>query len=49
MQNALAALAPDIVETILNGATPSGLSLRKLNRNLPALWLEQRQTVGIQS
>ena len=45
----LAALAPDIVETILDGAAPSGLSLRRLNRDLPALWSEQCQAVGIQT
>jgi hypothetical protein len=38
----LATLAPDIVEAILDGREPSGLSLRKLTGNLPLLWDEQR-------
>jgi len=42
----LATLAPDIVEAILNGREPSGLSLRKLTGNLPLLWEEQRTLFG---
>lgn len=42
----LATLAPDIVEAILDGREPSGLSLRKLTGNLPQLWDEQRKLFG---
>jgi hypothetical protein len=34
-------LAPDIVEAILRGDEPSGLSFRKLGK-IPVLWIEQR-------
>ncbi len=43
----LTALAPDIVEAILGGQEPDGLSLRQLRRDLPVLWEEQRQQVGL--
>ena len=36
-------LAPDIVEAILGGREPSGLSLAKLTQTLPILWHEQRE------
>jgi len=39
-------LAPDIVEAILVGREPSGLSLAKLTQTLPVLWDEQRQRLG---
>jgi len=39
----LATLAPEIVETALNGNEPSGLSVRKLlNGRIPVRWDEQR-------
>jgi hypothetical protein len=38
----LAALAPDIVEAILNGYEPDGLSINRLAKPLPAAWNEQR-------
>jgi hypothetical protein len=38
----LTLLAPDIIESILNGADPDGLSLEKLYR-MPVGWEEQRQ------
>jgi len=38
----LSLLAPDIVETVLDGAEPSGLSLKKLFR-APMEWEAQRQ------
>jgi hypothetical protein len=44
----LATLAPDIVEAILDGREPSGLSLRKLTGNLPLLWDEQRKRFGFE-
>jgi hypothetical protein len=39
----LAVLAPDVVEAIVKGNEPSGLSLGKLHRNLPLRWDEQRR------
>ena len=42
----LATLAPDIVEAIIDGTEPSGLSLRKLSKNIPLLWDEQRRLFG---
>jgi len=46
----LTSLAPDIIEAILRGDEPArrsgaktGLSLRKLQKNLPARWDEQRK------
>lgn len=45
----LATLAPDIIETILAGNEPSGLSLAKLNKNLPMGWDQQRKALGFNS
>lgn len=42
----LASLAPDIVEAILRGTEPSGLSLERLAKALPVLWEEQRKALG---
>ena len=42
----LALLAPDIVEAVVQGDEPSGLSLDKLVKTLPLLWAEQRQRLG---
>jgi len=39
-------LAPDIVEAILAGREPSGLSLANLTQTLPVLWDEQRELFG---
>jgi hypothetical protein len=39
-------LAPDIVQTILDGREPSGLSLIKLSEPLPMTWAEQRARLG---
>ena len=44
-QMKLSLLAPDIVEAILIGREPSGLSLDKLY-DLPPAWEEQRQVLG---
>jgi hypothetical protein len=41
----LTLLAPDIIEAIMQGDEPDGLSLAKLV-NLPASWPEQRQRSG---
>jgi len=38
----LTLLAPDIIEAILIGKEPSGLSLTQLTNQLPVLWDEQR-------
>jgi len=38
----LTLLAPDIIEAILIGEEPSGLSLTKLTKQLPVVWDEQR-------
>jgi hypothetical protein len=38
----LALLAPDIVEGILAGRTDQALMLERLERPLPASWMEQR-------
>ncbi len=42
----LTLLAPDIIEAILRGTEPSGLSLAKLTGRIPLLWTEQRQKFG---
>jgi hypothetical protein len=41
----LALLAPDIVEAILVGRTDQALMLEKLERLLPASWVEQREAL----
>ena len=42
----LTTLAPDIIEAILNGEEPSGLSLAKLIRTFPMDWERQRALFG---
>jgi hypothetical protein len=42
----LACLAPDIVEAIVRGQEPSGLSLKKLVKGMPMGWAEQRRLAG---
>ena len=42
----LALLAPDIVEAIVEGREPSGMSLEKLVRGMPMVWAEQRELLG---
>ena len=43
----LTLLAPDIIEAILAGREPSGLSINKLTkRQIPVLWDEQREMLG---
>ncbi|MFT5043008.1 MAG: hypothetical protein ACI8TX_004005 [Hyphomicrobiaceae bacterium] len=37
----LTSLAPEIVERILDGDEPEGISLAKLRNDLPVLWAEQ--------
>jgi hypothetical protein len=43
----LSAVASDIVEAIINGEEPDGLSLAKLTRNFPEDWREQRRFFGV--
>ena len=45
----LTTLAPDIIEAILNGEEPTGLSLAKLTRTFPVDWEEQRTMFGFTS
>ena len=42
----LAFLAPDIVEAILHGEQPAGLTLTKMLPTLPLSWVEQRRSLG---
>ena len=42
----LAGLAPDLVETILDGAAPSALTLDMLMRDLPLDWAAQRRKLS---
>jgi hypothetical protein len=39
-------LAPDIVEALINGEEPNGLSLAKLTQTFPEDWTEQRRQFG---
>ena len=39
-------LAPDIVEAIVNGAEPDGLSIAQIIKNIPEDWNEQRRLFG---
>jgi site-specific DNA recombinase len=39
-------LAPDIVEGILAGRQPSSLTFKKLTREVPSSWIEQRRQLG---
>ena len=43
----LAGLAPDVVESILDGEEPEGLSLEKLRSDIPLLWEKQRKSLGV--
>ncbi len=45
----LTTLAPDIIEAILNGEEPSGLSLARLVRTFPLDWKRQRVLFGFTS
>jgi len=42
----LTSLAPDLVEAIIDGQEPDGLSLRSLRRDLPLAWDEQRSMLA---
>jgi len=43
----LASLAPDIVEAVLKGDEPSGLSLKTMRGEIPMNWVEQRDALGM--
>ena len=43
----LTLLAPDIIQTILQGTEPSGFSLEKLTKAFPEEWEEQRRHLGM--
>jgi len=47
LRRPLISLAPDIIEAILRGDEPDGLSLEKLRWNLPVRWDEQREMYGV--
>ncbi|MHB0999282.1 MAG: hypothetical protein ACYC27_08545 [Armatimonadota bacterium] len=40
-------LAPDIIDAILDGSEPSGLSINKLINAIPADWENQRKKYGV--
>ena len=42
----LTLLAPDIVETIVDGQEPSGVSLERLVKRMPMVWAEQKERLG---
>nr|WP_246399588.1 hypothetical protein [Amaricoccus macauensis] len=42
----LTQLAPDLVESILDGSQPSGLKLEALRSTLPMAWSEQRTVLS---
>jgi hypothetical protein len=42
----LALLAPDIIETVLEGRSSQALMLERLERPLPAAWEEQRHLIS---
>jgi len=42
----LTSLAPDIIEAILRGDEPDGLSLEKLRKDLPVKWDAQMKVCG---
>jgi len=43
----LAGMAPDIIQVILQGREPSGMSLQTLTRDLPVQWGQQRTALGL--
>ncbi|MHB9036315.1 MAG: hypothetical protein ACYC64_06585 [Armatimonadota bacterium] len=45
----LTLLAPDIIEAILDGNEPEGLSMRVLSQPISLDWREQRALLGLQS
>lgn len=45
----LTTLAPEIVEALINGEEPDGLSLARLTRSFPEEWSEQRIMFGFEA
>jgi hypothetical protein len=45
----LTLLAPEVVESILNGRLPSGVQLDDLMKRFPVAWSAQQETFGFQS
>ena len=45
----LTLLAPDIIEAIVDGREPSGLSLERLVKRMPVVWEEQREILAQRS
>ena len=45
----LTSLAPDIVEAILTGQEPDGLSLRALRHDVPLSWEDQRKQLQLRA
>jgi len=45
----LTLLAPDIVEEIVAGREPSGMSLERLVKRMPMAWAEQRRQLSLDS
>lgn len=45
----LTLLAPEVVESILNGRLPSGVQLDDLMKRFPVVWSAQQETFGFQS
>jgi hypothetical protein len=45
----LTLLAPDIIEAIIEGREPSGVSLERLTKTLPLGWGEQRRVLGFKA
>ena len=45
----LTLLAPDIIEAILDGREPDGISMRILSQPIPLDWKEQRKLLGFEN
>jgi site-specific DNA recombinase len=48
MMLSLTFVAPDIIEAAVSGAMPRGIGLTRL-MDLPLLWSEQRQPLGLKA
>ncbi|MFW6222807.1 MAG: hypothetical protein ACOC3T_04260 [Bacteroidota bacterium] len=44
----LTLLAPDIIESIISGKQPAGLTLQKISRGFPISWHEQKKKLGFE-
>lgn len=45
----LTMLAPDIIDAVLSGNEPEGVTMRKLARPIPIHWHEQRTVLGFEA